>query len=316
MLTNLSLYEFIKQQRKSKGRKLKIVADWDEVIKPLKPLAIYDISGKKGDFKEFFKRFWEIAVFSYKNLNSEGKIVGVNGTNEEKEAFDKYLEALKGRRGRVEDYWKSYYSSPEWVERITNAPFLSISEDLLKALKEDLIEHLIIISSYRKGRGKGQGVTRKTSNFPKSFGVFPQCKLELTETDKNEEGKYIPYRWEVLRDKWPDFDILIDDNNNVILQAKENLPDSKIYVMPNYKGARDVQGSNIYCVETTVSDIKSEDFSIAVLEIENKKLKESLRELNNKQIKQERDFWIIGSVVVILPLIFLLIIKSKKKKNS
>jgi hypothetical protein len=57
----------------------------------------------------------------------------------------------------------------------------------LKALKEDLIEKLIIISSYRKGREKGQGVTRKKKNFPKFFGHFSQCELELTKVERNEQ---------------------------------------------------------------------------------------------------------------------------------
>jgi len=65
---------------------------------------------------------------------------------------------------------------------------------LLKGLKENLISELVLISSYRKGRGKGQGVTRKNKVFSETFGKFPECKLELTENDRNQDGKQIPGR--------------------------------------------------------------------------------------------------------------------------
>jgi hypothetical protein len=66
-----------------------------------------------------------------------------------------------------------------------------------------LIERLII-SSYRKGRGKGQGVTRKQLIFGKTFVHFPNCELELTEVGKDDKGKYVPYRWQRMNEIMPD----------------------------------------------------------------------------------------------------------------
>ena len=39
-----SLYEFIKEQVRLKGRPLKIVCDWDECLQPLKPSIVYEFS--------------------------------------------------------------------------------------------------------------------------------------------------------------------------------------------------------------------------------------------------------------------------------
>ncbi|RHZ35827.1 hypothetical protein [endosymbiont GvMRE of Glomus versiforme] len=265
------LLDIIREEYKKKNRPLIIVADWDEVIQPFQPLAVWKIGNKIGKvdstFEEFFKRFFEIARYG-QGLTSELRIKNIEGgTEAEKKAFDEYLKSLdlvrkydKGEKGENEAYWKNYYCSSEWIDAITNAPFLSPAEDLLKALKEGLISKLVIISSYRKGRGKGQGLTRKKKVFSKTWGKFSQCQLKLTETARGENGRHIPYRWEVLRDKYLDFDIFIDDSPGIISESIENLCRDKIYAMPDYKPCRRVQNENVYFVSTNISNLKDSDF--------------------------------------------------------
>ena len=83
--------------------------------------------------------------------------------------------------------------------------------------------------------------------------------------------------------------MLIDDNTNVILQAKKFLSSGKIFVMPDYKCSMNVDGDNIHHVKTTVSDLKPQDFSIAALELKAKQLEKELktaeRERDEKQLK-------------------------------
>jgi len=54
---NISLYELIKQKSQEKGRPLKIICDWDDCLRPLKPADIYDCLDSKRNFKEFFEDF-------------------------------------------------------------------------------------------------------------------------------------------------------------------------------------------------------------------------------------------------------------------
>src|SRR3954466_6113939 len=60
------------------------------------------------------------------------------------------------------------------------APFLTISEELLLALKDNLIEKLVIITNFRKGKKLGyrdpnKVDARKDKKFHSTFGKFPQC---------------------------------------------------------------------------------------------------------------------------------------------
>jgi len=69
-------------------------------------------------------------------------------------------------------------------------------------MKDDLIEKLVIISSYRKTTTEGPKVQKfleqerdmKKAKILKTFGQFPNCELELTEVEKNIEGRFRPYR--------------------------------------------------------------------------------------------------------------------------
>jgi diadenosine tetraphosphate (Ap4A) HIT family hydrolase len=273
-----SLYELIKQRYKRENRSLEIIADWDEVIQPFQPLAVWKIGEfQDKSFEDFFIRFWEIAE-GRRSFTSDWKIRGLDGNETEKKAFEKYLKVLNSGISKkysknsqeIEERWKNYYLSPEWVETITNAPFLSPAEDLLNAYKEGLINKLVLISSYRKGRANGQGVVRKKKVFARTFGKFPHCSLELTEGSSDDWGRVHPHRWEVLRDKFPTFDILVDDNPQIVKECVENLPADKIYAINDYASNRSLIGDNIYHVKTTVSDMTDERFKEAEEELTKK----------------------------------------------
>jgi len=65
------------------------------------------------------------------------------------------------------------------------SPFLSIVEDLILALKEGLIEELVTITCFRKGkhaeyRDPNKVDARKEEKFQKTFAKFPHCKFEAT----------------------------------------------------------------------------------------------------------------------------------------
>jgi hypothetical protein len=139
---------------------------------------------------------------------------------------------------------------------------LNVADDLLKLFKEELIERCVIISAYRKfesGYPPSSGDPRKREKFAKTFGNFPQFEIELTATTKNEEGKYSPYRWEVIKEKYSDFDMLIDDSKTICKKTANIFPEMCI-ATPDYKVNRAIQLPNIYHISVAVSDLKDEDF--------------------------------------------------------
>ena len=126
----------------------------------------------------------------------------------------------------------------------------------------------------------------------------------------------------------PDFDIFIDDNPNIIKKAVENINDkNKNYILPNYKTNLHVEGDNIHHVETTVSDLTDQDFSIAVLELETKRLEQELKvmQTEERQKRKEQQRWrererelyrIIGIGAVILLLGILPLLRKKAALNT
>ncbi|KAG9304977.1 hypothetical protein G9A89_003146 [Geosiphon pyriformis] len=88
---------------------------------------------------------------------------------------------------------KNHYSDqPDFYDR---APSLSIARELLLALKEDLVEELIILTAAMKGRYPNDGGNpKKIKKIEETFGHFPQCKLKFIPTVKENDG-YFPLRW-------------------------------------------------------------------------------------------------------------------------
>ncbi|CAG8549861.1 10006_t:CDS:1 [Paraglomus occultum] len=89
-----------------------------------------------------------------------------------------------------------------------------------------------------------------------------------------ENGR--PIRKEVTKTKYFDFNILIDDNKAVIEQTKKAFP-NRVYVPPAYKTNEDIQGENVYHVETNVSDIVVEDFAKAAQEYKEKHARQNIK---------------------------------------
>ena len=62
-----NLYSLIKEINEKKKKKLKILCNINDVIRPMKSSALYEISDKAISFKEYSKIFW--TKRDYKNSN-------------------------------------------------------------------------------------------------------------------------------------------------------------------------------------------------------------------------------------------------------
>jgi hypothetical protein len=114
-----------------------------------------------------------------------------SGTGEFKEAYDKF-QALYKERNKSTNKDADKYKKLHVVDK---QHILSTAEDLLRALKEDLISDLKIISaSYVINKSHPSNiVSAKRKRFAKTFGLFPQCKFYIQEIEKvNGENK--PHR--------------------------------------------------------------------------------------------------------------------------
>jgi len=277
-----SLYELIKQKSQEKRRPLKIICDWDETIQPLKPAMIYEkMSPDAGiSFSEFTESFWENTDFTNpENLTGGGfgkkirsYVKGFTGKEEEKKAIKKYEEEkleMKENPYKWESYAKSFYGRPERFQ----TPFLSIAEELLKAVKEDLVSELIIISAYNVGKPGTIAAIGKKNKQEATFGKLPITKIELTPQEKKREGGKTFFttslRWDIIKEKYSDFDIFIDDSLKAIEETKKYFPE-RIYVFPDYKYSRKVQAPNIYHVKNTISNLKDSDFDEVASEMKRK----------------------------------------------
>ena len=152
------------------------------------------------------------------------------------------------KRKKKADLGDHYSERPTFYDRTF---FLSISKQLLLALKEDLIHELIIISARVKGR-KNAGKP-KEAKFAKTFAHFPQCKLDLVETtvpkktdeETNNYDGYNPTRWDYINENISDFDIFIDDSSIILEEETRKLLPDKTYVIPDYAPCRYLQAPSI-----------------------------------------------------------------------
>ena len=147
MTTNL--YSLIKKTSQQKVRKLKIICNINDIIRPMKSSCLYGISDKTISLKKYHEIFWEQR--DYKSPN------GVQGDDEKSKIIEKNLKSFeqyqKDRAGlrktitdpneykrKTAELEKKYMG--DW-DYLSNRPFTTIAEDLLKCLKEDLIEKLV-----------------------------------------------------------------------------------------------------------------------------------------------------------------------------
>ena len=209
IITNL--YEHFKDAPK----KLKIVCDWDEVIQACEPyatwLATAEEATKRFDLKDrkfssYFKNFWETSPPLVEYSSHDSKM---------KEQFDdtNYKERITRQ--------KENKNSPNFYQQ---APFLTITDDLLKLIKEDKVEELIFLSSYDK-RVFPNGDNRKQRIFDQTFDIINLehkwksfrsnfIHLQLIPFDETQGQSKVAWVDEQLR-QGNKIDIVIDSNPRI-----------------------------------------------------------------------------------------------------
>ena len=248
---------------KNSPKKLRIVCDWDEVIQPLEPRVYYELSEREGayydapwwkpngtKFEDFFRDFWPNAPIYFSEYGSHSIYT--------EKSMVKGCLPFKTDKGV--GYGLGFGSIKDKVDKIKNepnfyqqAPFLTIAKELLKLLKEDKVEKLIFLSAYDK-RKFPDGDPRKKLIFKETFSKHPQCFLELIGFDSEKQGKS-KAGW--IKEKAFDFDLVIDDNPNILKKVLENNPQIKT-VAPYYKGV--AQSEKVLLVKTSIANLGKEDF--------------------------------------------------------
>jgi hypothetical protein len=249
-----SLYELIKQKSQEKGRPLKIVCDWDECLQPFNALVLYKTvkENEPRDFATYFRDFHENKEVE---MDYSDNLAFAKYKGEFRDQRLKKLQSETNGTEKISQEFKKHKNKDEFYEE---SPFLTFSEDLLKALKRNLISQLVLVTA-----SNGNPGGRKRRKFQKTFAKFPNTELSIQKPGRFKRGEY---RWQWIQNNHPDFDIFVDDNSAIISQAQENLPLEKIFVMPNYKTNRHVQGENIYHVEVNPTDLNNQHFALAALE--------------------------------------------------
>jgi hypothetical protein len=223
------LYSYFKNAPK----KLKVVCDWDEVIQPLEPYALWKVIRKDDDyvFADFFKDFWKD--------DSEPII-----------EYSPYGSSLMNDNYFYEEQQKQKNSSGFYQK----SPFLTIAKELLKLVKENKVE-VFFLSAYDK-KTFANGDPRKKKIFGETFGKFPNCSLSLLGFDSEGQGQT---KGEWIKKNVPDCNVVIDDNPNILNNIAKN-NDKIIVVAPFYPAIK--HHERILLVKTSLSDLKKEDFKI------------------------------------------------------
>jgi len=227
-----NLLECFHSHFKNTSKKLKIVCDWDEVMQPHEPYALWLTKHDKTTnepFATFFKNFWE------KDL----EIV-----------YSPYGSKIKGGASTSEQQ-QIIKNSPEFYQK---APFLSLAKELLKLVKENKAQ-VVFLSAYDQ-RVFANGEPRKKQIFAETFGKIFGCSLNLVGFSSEKTGKT---KSEWISENVPDCDILLDDNPNILIDTLNK--NSKIIACaPYYPAVEDKHEQRILLIKTSVSDLKKEDF--------------------------------------------------------
>jgi hypothetical protein len=294
----------IKKKSVEHGRPLKVISDWDEVITGNKSRTFYLLAKKRGldqVYSEWLEDYWKKSTQTYRSY-------GMNVVT--------HLDVIENyRQNAPEEFeaeFKAIKADPNFYD---DNPFLFIAGDLFFCLKEGLISELIIISSYREEAYKVEGEPKRKV-FEKHFAKFPQCKLELTPVKRDVKvkegtmgkfpGKRISARWKVLKEKFPNFDVFIDDNPNIMKEVREAFSDDpdKTYVFPDYKCNSHIVGDNIYRVSAKKPKLRSEEI-------------QNLEKEQTSFWKQPSFYYILagGLVISLLGISIFYLIKNKKQKS-
>ena len=245
------LHCLIKEISQQKGRKLKIVCDWDEVIQTRNSYLHYQNLQKNSPSSlpfsnEYLKVFWKERWVSY----DEQSCYFTN-------------ESLREEIAKIRNNSDAYVKQP----------FLSPAKELLLALKDELIEKLIFLSAYNHDN-MPCGDQRKINKFQVTFENFPQCKFELFPFSPQKESNF--FKWQSIQQHNSDFDLFIDDNPNIIKSAQENLPSDKLFALPDYYEHNEhVKGFNVYHFKVGLSTLQDEDFAKSAQEYQVKQMEVS-----------------------------------------
>ncbi len=260
-----SLYSLIKKISQQKGRKLKIICNINDVVRVMKSSAAYGVSDKTILLKEYHKIFWE--KMSYRDPS------GVEGTNdknkqmikENNESFKKYQKERsilkykitdpKEHKKKVAELEKKYMGNWNYL---SNRSFTIFAADLLKCLKEGLIEDLIFgLASWNKRKQNLPSILNKVriDEFNETFRNFPNCFF--VNGDNEEISDY----WKRAMAIHPDFDIWILNLDPINVSEKafkdilNNLDSEKFMFF------RIIHVINVLLM-TQVSDLKEKDFNV------------------------------------------------------
>jgi hypothetical protein len=240
-----TLLEVIREQYHKKNRPLKIICDWDECLQAFNAFVLYN-SVKENEDRKFTDYFQDFSENKEVDMDFSDTISYAKYKGEFRDKRLKKLQKQPGGTEKIRQEFQEFKDRDDFYEKL---PFLSISKDLLLALKERLIDKLVIISA-------SNGI-RKDTKFKKTFGLFPNAKLFLEKTMSASLNK--KPRWLWTEDEHPDFDIFIDDSLPTISNIQKRMP-LKTYVLPNYKCCRGLQAPNVYYVKQEVVDLKDENF--------------------------------------------------------
>src|SRR4051794_296297 len=116
------------------------------------------------------------------------ELVYAGNSPEKKELIEKFEELKKLRRIERKKGSSKYAE----VDSIYGTPFLSFVDDLLLAVKENLIGELALYSSTRADKDKPPTINTafKQQRFAETFIKLPNCKLKIfravEESDKRQ----------------------------------------------------------------------------------------------------------------------------------
>ncbi|KLL01966.1 MAG: uridine/cytidine kinase [Mycoplasmataceae bacterium RC_NB112A] len=254
------LFNIIKELRENKKSPVRIICDWDEVVKSREATVYYEIIGRSGKFEDFFQRFWENAELKYKG--HVGTVVNTHLREVEDLRNKDHSEFEKKAKEEVAVNFNLYDKSP----------WLSIAGDLLKALKEGLIEKLVFTGNYKENRHTnfevdktGGGDLKKIIKFRKSFGKFSNTEFEVNDPFFIEAEKIQLSRAQWINKNYPNFDIFIDDNPENVREVKEIFDSKVIYIMPDYKTNK-LLDEDIIRISINTTNLEDKDFFFKIEE--------------------------------------------------
>lgn len=141
-----------------------------------RPTLIYKFGDVKETYQGFFSEFWKKVNVTTSSADGSKKFT-YEGLEKGKEAYERFSKLIKEREE------SSNKNDPKYraLDVVSDMPFLSISKDLLRCFKENLISDLVVISSTRNSKKdeKSMVVLSKEKRFSETFGNFPQSRLNI-----------------------------------------------------------------------------------------------------------------------------------------